>query len=137
MADPKIFLSYAHDETPFARSVAHSLRARGVELSLDAHEVAAGEKFADQLSTSLRSSSVVVVFLGKTVKSPWVNFEIGAAIGQSKPVLPVFLSHEARELAPPSVSRLDGIDASNLTPEQVADRIADALPIGSGHAGRS
>lgn len=126
MANQRIFLSYTHDEDPFVRSVAAALRKRGVDL-LETREFEPRELSSEQLQEALRSSSVLVAFIGRVVDSPWVNFEIGAAVGQSKTVLPVFLSRTAQETAPPVVRGLQGIDASNLKPDEVADQIADVI----------
>ncbi len=127
MADPRIFLSYTPDEVPFVRSVAAELGKRGVDAGLETSEIEAGEQWSKRLSESLQSSSVLVAFIGRAVDSPSMNFEIGAAIGQSKTVLPVFLSQDARLAAPSVVRRFRGIDASNLKPEEVADQIADVI----------
>jgi TIR domain len=123
MAEPRIFLSYAHDESSFAQSVADALRKRGI----DDQEVERSELTSERLRESLRSSAALVVFLGRSMDSPSINFEIGAALGQAKTVLPVFLTHEARESAPPAVRDLPGIEASNLKPDDVADWIAHSL----------
>lgn len=127
MADRRIFLSYSSDEVPFVRSVAAELRKRGVDPGVDKSGAEPGDLVSSHFYETLQSSSVLVVFVGRSVGSPWTNFEIGAAIGQSKPVLPVFLSHQAREAAPPVVRTLEGIDASNLKPNEVADQIASAI----------
>lgn len=127
MADRRIFLSYTRDEVPFVRSVAAELRKRGVDAGLKASEIEPGDLFSERLSESLRSSSLLVAFIGRAVDSPWMNFEIGAAMGQSKTVLPVFLSQHARRAAPSVVQGFQGIDASNLKPEEVADQIAEVI----------
>jgi hypothetical protein len=127
MADQHVFLSYSHDELPFVRSVASELRKRGVDAGFETRESVVGEALWERFTELLRSSSALVVFIGKTPDSPWMNFEIGAAMGQSKPVVPVFLSRHARQFAPPAVKGLQGIDASNLKPEQVAEEVADVI----------
>lgn len=127
MADRRIFLSYTRDEVPFVRSVAAELRKRGVDAGLEADDIEPWDLFSEGLSESLRSSSLLVVFIGEDVDSPWMNFEIGAAIGQSKTVVPVFLSKNARRAAPAVVHRFRGIDASNLKPKEVAGQIADVI----------
>jgi hypothetical protein len=126
MTNPRIFLSYSREEVPFVRSVAAELRARGVDAGW-MEEANPDELFSDQLGDSLRTSSLLVVFIGKTVDSPWMNFEIGAAVGSSKVVLPVFLTREAKSLAPAIVSGLESIDASDLKPDQVAEQIANVV----------
>lgn len=128
MTERRIFLSYAHDDVPFVEAVAAALRALGVDAWFDTQSFQPGDEFSTRLLDSLRSSSLLVVFIGKSVGSPWLNFEVGAALGQSKAVLPVFLSHSGRDSAPAVIKRLPGIEAFDLTPEQVAKSITDAIP---------
>lgn len=127
MPNQRIFLSYSHDEAPFVRSVAAELTRLGLDARLNHEEADVGEPFADRIQEALRSSSVIVAFLGRALDSPWLNFEIGAALGASKTVLPVFLTAGARVAAPPPVRGFIGIDASNLKPDEVAEEISEHL----------
>jgi TIR domain len=127
MTNRRIFLSYTDDETPFVRSVAAELVRRGIDARLDIEGLHVGREVSDQLQDALRSSSVLVAFLGRTTDSPWLNFEIGAALGEAKTVLPVFLSSQARESAPPVVRGFHGIDAYDMKPAEVAEGIAGAI----------
>lgn len=127
MASRRIFLSYAYDELPFVRSVAGELRKRGVDTGFETREIGPTDLLSEQLGDALRSSSALVVFIGGSADSPWMNFEIGAALEQSKTVLPVFLSQEAREAAPSLIREFHGIDASHLKPDEVAVEIADVI----------
>jgi hypothetical protein len=127
MTNQRIFLSYSHDEEPFVRSVAAELARRGLDAKLNHEDIDVGESVTDRIQEALRSSSVLVAFLGPALDSPWLNFEIGAALGASKTVLPVFLTTGAREAAPPPVREFSGIDAANLKPDEVAEEIAAAL----------
>lgn len=127
MPNQRIFLSYSHDEAPFVRSVAAELARRGLDAGLSHEETDVGEPFVDRIQEALRSSSVIVAFFGQALDSPWLNFEIGAALGASKTVLPVFLSATAREAAPPLVRAFSGIEASNLKPDEVAEEISEHL----------
>jgi hypothetical protein len=127
MSTARVFLSYSHDDQEFVGSVASALRSRGVDAWFDEQALQPGEDFLSHLRDSLQAARLVVVFVGRRFDSPWVNFEIGAALGQSKTVLPVFLSHHARESAPPVVTSLHGIEAFDQTPQQVAETIAKAI----------
>jgi hypothetical protein len=71
---------------------------------------------------------VVIVFVSATaLRSPSINFEIGAAVGGDKKVVPVFLTEAARRDAPALLSAVQGIDAHDLKPNEVAAQIADAV----------
>lgn len=127
MANQRIFLSYSNDDSPYVRLVAAELARRGLDARLPHEDIDVGEPVTDRVENALRSSSVLVAFLGGALDSPWLNFEIGAALGAAKTVLPVFLTAGAREAAPPAVRQFSGIDASSLKPDEVADGIATAL----------
>jgi hypothetical protein len=127
LADTRIFLSHAADDRSFVNAVAGALREQGLEAWLDDETAAPGQRFADAVQDALRSSSVVVAFLGEGSNSPWMNFEIGAALGEAKTVLPVFLSGPARDTSPPQLRHLVGIDASDLKPDEVAEGITELL----------
>jgi hypothetical protein len=125
--DKSVFISYARDDRPFVQEVAAGLRARGIEANVERDSVHSGERMADELKAGLESSNVVVVFFGNSVPSPWMNFEIGAAIGSSKQLVPVLLDVSGVSRAPTAVSSFDGIDAHDLKPDEVAERIADVV----------
>jgi hypothetical protein len=123
----RIFLSHTYDQRPFVREVADELRRRGFDPGAETAELKAGQEVQEQLSQALASSTMFVVFIGKSVDSPWMNFEIGAALGGSKPLLPVFLTEGGRQSAPSVVSKLKGIEAYDLKPDEVAEQIAAAV----------
>jgi hypothetical protein len=129
MPESSVFLSFARDDAPFVESVASALHERGVAAWIDTGDIRAGEEFSSRLRDSLRGSKLVVVFVGNRPDSPWLNFEVGAALGESKAVLPVFLSKRGLEAAPAVITELSGIDATGLTPEQVAKEITDAVNV--------
>lgn len=127
MSDQRIFLSYTRDEAPFVRLVAAELTRRGLDARLNHEELVVGESVTDRIQEALRSSSVLIAFLGPALDSPWLNFEIGAALGAAKTILPVFLTAGAREAAPPPIREFTGINASNLKPDEVAEEISEHL----------
>jgi TIR domain len=129
MADddkPRVFLSHSRSEGPFVREVANELQRRG----MDARSVT-DEQGGDRVEYLPRnvfdSAECVVVFMGAADEPANVYFEIGAALGASKPIVPVYLSEQARGSAPGVVSKLDGIDAHDLKPDQVAEELAHAI----------
>lgn len=123
----KLFLSYANDEAPFVREVAAELQRRGLTPWFDRAEIVPGSRWGEDLYEALTTSSAVVILIGAGTTSSQMNFELGAALGQAKPVVPVFLTEHGGRGLPRAVSELDGIDAHSLTPEEVAQRIAEAV----------
>lgn len=131
----RVFLSYAHSEKPYVRAVAQELERHGVSTWRDEDEAPAGESVDEVLEDALRAARVMVVFLtGNALSSPWLNFEIGAAVGAEKALIPVFLSAAARNSAPSILRDHDSIEAFDLSPSQVAARIAEAIDASSARA---
>jgi hypothetical protein len=86
-----------------------------------------GESWHDVFGEALGSASVVIFFVSSaSLQSPSANFEIGAALGSEKLLVPIFLTKGARDNAP-SFLAATGIDAYDLKPDEVADRIIEAV----------
>lgn len=128
MADDshKIFLSYTHDQAPFVRAVTDELKLQGVRPWFD-QELVSGAGWRETMANALAASELFVVFVGEETDSPWMNFEIGVALGREKPVVPVYLTAQARRGAPMVLSHFGGIDAYDKKPDEVAQQIADAF----------
>ena len=123
-----VFLSYSRDEVPFVRAVADALEQRGLVVWFDETRIEPGTNWYESLSESLGSAKAVIVFVStKGLQSSWTNFEIGAAVGRQKRLVPVYLTEAARQEAPPLIADRAGIDAYHLKPEEVAEQIADAV----------
>jgi hypothetical protein len=79
----------------------------------------------EQLQERMGAADLYVTLLSdRTLLSPWILFELGAAVGGRKTLFLVFLSDHAAVHAPPSLRRRGvSIDAKSLRPSEVADRI--------------
>ena len=90
MNDPQVFISYSQDDAAWARSFAEALQQRGVRVWLDQFQIAAGESLRDALETGLRGSDVLVTLIDpEQALKPNLFFELGAAIGMGKRVVPI------------------------------------------------
>src|SRR2546421_21198 len=59
---------------------------------IDESDVAAGEAISEKIRESLkRASALIVIISERSLKSPWVQFELGAAEGMGKPVIPILI----------------------------------------------
>jgi len=95
MTKPKVFISYGIGDADGARSFAEALKARGVGVWLDQFQIAAGESLREALETGLRESDFLVTLIAPEPSlQPALFFELGAAIGMGKCVVPIV----AREL---------------------------------------
>ena len=122
-----IFISHTQDDRAFAEELSNALRAKGFDAT-GAWDVAVGSSIEEQLQHALGAANTYVVLLSeRTLLSPWVAFELGAAIGGRKRLMLVYLSQRAVIQTPEVLRRTTSIDAKTLRPAEVADRIADAV----------
>lgn len=126
MRSQQVFISYATADTEWAKSFAAALKQRGIRVWLDKVQFTAGKSLAEALEAALRESDVLVALIDpQTSFQPNFYFELGAAIGMGKLVVPI-------------VPR--GVDNSKLplelrirrylvreSPENTAEQLADAL----------
>lgn len=84
----KCFLSYAHVDKEFVhREISPVLRELGLDVWLDYERIPIGGSIQDAILKGIREAHLIVAVLNR--RSTYVNFEIGAAIGQAKPTLAV------------------------------------------------
>ncbi len=90
MSSPQIFISYSKGDADWARSFADALKQRGVRVWLDQFQIAAGESVRDAIEEGLRESDVFVALIDpESSLKPNLFFELGAAIGMGKRVVPI------------------------------------------------
>lgn len=123
-AATRVFISHTQDDREFARELSEALRAKGLSAS-GAWDLPTGVPIEEQLQERMGSADLYVTLLSdRTLLSPWVLFELGAAVGGRKTLFLVFLSERAEIDAPASLKRRGvTIDAKSLRPTEVAERI--------------
>jgi len=130
---PKVFLAYSHTNKDWARSLAEALRKRGVTVWFDEWALLPGDRITDQIEHALRESEYILMLVGEdNAKSPWIAFELGAAIGMDKTIVPVVSPTVPIEsLAGPIRSRKF---LRNSDTEQIAEQLSNEIfkPNGSG-----
>ena len=126
MEKRRVFISHSARDAEWARSFAQALKERGVTVWFDEFDVRPGESVRDAIEAGLRSSDVLVALLDAEAPSkPNLFFELGAAIGMGKRVVPVV----PRGLDP-SILPLDVRLRRYLirdTPEQTAEALSNTL----------
>lgn len=126
-ADQKIFIAHSRQDSSVARALSRALDRRGLTV-LAEDPSARGARLGEGLRHALQSASWYVVLVSEeSLDSPLVYFEIGAALAQGKPVLPVFLSAAARRRAISPLKRHKGIAGERLTAKEIADKVARAI----------
>ena len=124
----RIFISHSRADSQFARALSRALTRDGWNVVSDLMMMRVGARLTDELERALDSSSwYVVIVSDAALRSPWVNFELGAALGQRKRVLPIFRSRKAMRQATGPLSEIAGIVAEGLRPTAVAEKLTDVL----------
>lgn len=93
MSRNKCFLSYAHSDKEFVQNtILPLLNELNLKIWLDINEIKIVASIYDVIVKRLREADfVIAVFNGR---SSYVNFEVGAAIGQGKPVLAILTDEQ-------------------------------------------
>jgi len=104
MDELKVFISHSFSDEGWVREFANSLQERGLKVWFDAHEVPMGQSWTEALEKGLRESSVIVCLITPdSLKRPNLFFELGAAMGMGKPLIPVLSKDLDPTLLPSSL----------------------------------
>lgn len=126
MSNSNVFISSTLDEQNWVREFAAALRELDVNVWFDLEQPASVDTNGEQLETGLRESDTVVVVVpphATVSASQW--FEIGAAIGSGKRVIPVVPS-DARQPGIPAGVRVRQAVVRG-TPNETARAVAAAV----------
>jgi predicted nucleotide-binding protein len=86
----RVFISHSSSDETWAREFANSLQQRGLKVWFDSNAIHSGQSLTQAVEKGLRESSVIVLLVtSDTLKRPNLFFEIGAAMGMGKPLVPV------------------------------------------------
>lgn len=122
----QVFLSYNAEDREWASQFARSLAAANVGLWSADSQLRPGDDWRAKLAEALRESRTIVLVLSrKSIASPWVAFEWGAALADDKRIIPVLVEDIPLEDLPPFVRTRQFLSA--LPPEEAGRQIADLL----------
>lgn len=89
----KCFLSYAHADQQFVREeIVPILSTLGMEVWVDYEQIEWGAFIPDAILKGIRQAHVIVAVLNR--RSTYMNFEVGAALGQNKPTLAIVRDYQ-------------------------------------------
>jgi len=84
-----IFISYSHQDKETVNELIEVMRDLGLKFFLDEKDVSWGDTITHQVRDALNGCSAVVVVLSiHSLRSGWVPFEVGHAMGAEKRILP-------------------------------------------------
>jgi hypothetical protein len=94
----KAFISYSQVDSELADAIATDLSALGINYFLDRKAITWGQSIGQSVREGLKNCSHQIIILSPaSLKSHWVHFEAGFALGSRKVLLP-FLSHPSLEV---------------------------------------
>lgn len=94
----KVFISYASVDKKQAKQIAKTLSGIHIKYFLDSKHINWGDDITGKIAKDLASSSHVIVLVSPaSLKSKWVQYEVGYASALGKRILP-FLSHPSLDL---------------------------------------
>jgi hypothetical protein len=126
MRSQQVFISYSRADAEWAKSFANALKRRGIRVWLDQFQSPVGKSVDEALEAGLRESDVLVTLIDpQTSFKPNFYFELGAAIGMGKLLVPIV----PRELDNAKLTLKLRIRHYLVreSPENTAEQLADAL----------
>lgn len=123
---PAVFISYAHEDKPFAHALAGALGERRCDVWVDEFELRAGDSLTERVSSALTSADFVVTIVSvSSVESNWCKRELqialasGLASGRTI-VLPLRLGNVTM---PPSLTDIVYVAAQSSSVDETANRL--------------
>lgn len=109
----KLFVSYSKKDRNWAKTLARLLEERGFSPWLDEHDIQPGTNWEDEVKKAVAESDAVIAVLGEGKLSPKVLVEVGMALGQQKPVMPVVVGKYTDPGYLSSISKHEAIKTNN------------------------
>lgn len=122
----KIFLSYSFQDRDWVSQFVNVLQENGINAWFDMESIKFGDSIHDAIADALRESNVMVLILSeRSVRSPWIFFELGAAVADKKRIIPIVIDDTRIEEIPMPLIRYQFLKESS--PIQAGAKIAAAL----------
>lgn len=108
----KVFLSYAHEDASYAQPMIKFIQEFAVmknafRLWVDSDSISAGANWQQEIETGIRSCDIFLLIVSEAHFSTYVAMEIGSALGQRKPIIPLYID-SPQALVPYHLGHLQG-----------------------------
>lgn len=128
---PRIFISYAREDTSLATAIRHLLEARGFAVFVDTEGTLGGEDFIHRIKDELRGADAVVALLtDASVRSEWCQAEWYFAHAKGVTVIPIRIGDVETSLPAPIrllEERTHFLSATDAEQQKVSATLADQL----------
>jgi hypothetical protein len=133
MTTHKIFISYSNADRSWAREFAKSLSGTGADVWFDEFNIKPGDSISESVEKGLRGSDMVVLLINdQSVDSSNFFFELGAAVGMNKKIVPIVPEGFSVSKLPLSVRRRKYL--IRKSPKETAKELAVGLELLHGEA---
>ena len=130
---PKFFISYSFADRDWARAFASALRETGADIWFDEFNIKPGDPISESVEAGLRDSDIIILLISdETVRSNNFFFELGAALGMNKKIIPIVPESFPVHKLPLSVQRRKYL--IRKSPEETAKELAVGLELLQGEA---
>lgn len=121
----RFFLSYSSNDRLWAEQLAIALEKEGID-AWTGRDIQPGKNWMDEIQSVLRASNTYILLLSsESIKSSWVSFELGAAVGGNKRIIPIVIDDIGNEQLPLSVTKYQYLHESS--PVSAAKAIVKAV----------
>lgn len=119
---PDVFISYSTQDQKFADFVHEHLVAHNIQVFMASLSIKPGQQWGDEIFYNLKSARWVFFLASKAAcDSPWVQQELGVALGGAKNIIPIVWNMEPGAL-PGWISKIQALDLRDGNVEELKAR---------------
>jgi hypothetical protein len=120
---PKLFISYAREDSKVCKKIDQALREKGITVWRDQQSIYGGQQWPKAIGEAISSSDFFILLWSEhSAESHFVDFEWNTAVALKKNVIPCFLDETP---LPNSLSAINGIFFDNF--EEALSKILDSM----------
>ncbi len=121
-----VFLSYSAQDKEWVEQFEEALNESGIHAWFDVANIEPGEHWRNHIEKALRESKALIVILSpNTIESPWMFFELGAAVAGEKRIIPVLTQDMEWKNIPLPLTRYQYVKAES--PTDAGKRVAQVI----------
>jgi hypothetical protein len=121
---PKVFISYTRSDLNRAQELEQALRAHGVSVWRDQHNLYGGDRWPKKLGEAIADcDAMLLLWSAHSAASHFVEFEWTTALALKKTIIPLLLDETK---LPPALAAINGIACHNS--DEALPKILAALP---------
>jgi hypothetical protein len=120
---PDVFISHSSSDTRFAEFLSKHLTSEGLTVFVASISIAPGQRWPQEVLHALEISNWVLFLASRTAcASPWVQQEIGAALGKQKKLIPIVWDIPASQL-PGWTGQIQAVNLAGASADQVRAQV--------------